>query len=122
LLFAFPLPHWIGISQKWGVAGLTASAGIAAWVEFFFLRRKLERRIGAVDFSPNFVSKLWISATLAAGVAFAAKHSIPYFVRSGSHPVLSGILILAPYGMLYLLLTGLFGVPQAKSLLRRIRR
>jgi hypothetical protein len=50
-----------------------------------------------------------------------AKHSIPYLVRAGSHPVLSGILILAPYGMMYLLLTGLFGIPQAKSLLRHMR-
>ncbi len=34
ILFALPLPHWLGIDQKWGVAGLTASAGIAGWIEF----------------------------------------------------------------------------------------
>jgi putative peptidoglycan lipid II flippase len=30
---AKPLPLWIGIDPRWGVAGLTASAGIAGWVE-----------------------------------------------------------------------------------------
>ena len=33
-LFAIPLPGLLGIEQNWGVAGLTASAGMAAWVEF----------------------------------------------------------------------------------------
>src|SRR5262249_9938956 len=35
------LPRWVGIEQRWGVAGLTASAGIAGWVEFTLLRRGL---------------------------------------------------------------------------------
>ena len=40
------LPGWIGIDRRWGVAGLTASAGVAGWVEFTLLRRALNRRIG----------------------------------------------------------------------------
>lgn len=40
------LPRWLGIEQRWGVAGLTASAGVAGWVEFAFLRRTLNARIG----------------------------------------------------------------------------
>src|SRR5438874_3224995 len=32
-LSAIPLPPLIGIDPKWGAAGLTASAGIAGWVE-----------------------------------------------------------------------------------------
>ena len=40
-LCAIPLPPVIGIAQRWGVAGLTASAGIAAWVEFALLRWRL---------------------------------------------------------------------------------
>src|SRR5205085_9093020 len=38
-LFAIPLPRLLGLDQQWGAAGLTASAGIAGWVEFFLLRR-----------------------------------------------------------------------------------
>src|SRR5207249_9428191 len=36
-LCAIPLPVWIGIEPRWGVAGLTASAGFAGWVEFSLL-------------------------------------------------------------------------------------
>ncbi len=32
-LFAIPLPRALGVDQSWGAAGLTASAGIAGWVE-----------------------------------------------------------------------------------------
>ena len=42
-LCAIPLPHMIGIAQKWGVAGLTVSAGVAGWVEFALLRWALNR-------------------------------------------------------------------------------
>src|SRR5438067_2659521 len=44
-LFAIPLPPMLGIDPKWGVAGLTVSAGIAGWIEFALLRRTLNRRI-----------------------------------------------------------------------------
>ena len=43
---AKPLPVWIGIDPRWGVAGLTASAGVAGWVEFTLLRRGIPRAIG----------------------------------------------------------------------------
>ena len=42
-LCALPLPRWLGLEPRWGVAGLTASAGVAGWVEFTLLRRTLER-------------------------------------------------------------------------------
>ena len=42
-LCAIPLPPWLGIEPRWGVAGLTASAGVAGWVEFALLRRTLNR-------------------------------------------------------------------------------
>ena len=42
-LFALPLPRALGVEPRWGAAGLTASAGIAGWVEFLLLRRALNR-------------------------------------------------------------------------------
>ena len=33
-----PLPRLLGVDPFWGAAGLTASAGFAAWVEFTLLR------------------------------------------------------------------------------------
>src|SRR5213075_1839742 len=45
-LCALPLPRALGISTVWGAVGLTASAGIAGWVEMLMLRRTLNSRIG----------------------------------------------------------------------------
>ena len=40
---AIPLPLRLGIPLRWGAAGLTASAGLAGWVEMFLLRLNPER-------------------------------------------------------------------------------
>src|SRR4029077_8992404 len=45
-LFAIPLPRLLGVAPAWGAAGLTASAGIAGWLEMYMLRRTLNHRIG----------------------------------------------------------------------------
>src|SRR5215216_5770221 len=44
---AIILPPVLGLDPKWGVAGLTASAGIAGWVEYLLLRHSLNSRIGS---------------------------------------------------------------------------
>src|SRR3989440_3700365 len=66
-LFAIPLPPLLGIDPKWGVAGLTVSAGIAGWIEFALLRRTLNRRIGRTGLPSVYVSKLWVAG--AGGAA-----------------------------------------------------
>src|SRR5213080_442584 len=75
-VFAIPLPALIGLDPKWGAAGLTASAGIAGWVEFALLRRKLNQRIGRTGLSLAYVTKLWIAAAGGAGVGWAIKLAI----------------------------------------------
>ncbi len=60
--FALPLPRLLGIDQRWGVAGLTLSAGLAGWVEFALLRRALQARIGAVVASVSRVARLWVGS------------------------------------------------------------
>ena len=65
-LCALPLPRLIGIEPRWGAVGLTASAGVAGWVEFTLLRRRLNRRIGQTDCLAVLVAKLWTSAAVAA--------------------------------------------------------
>src|SRR5205823_2029229 len=61
-LFAIPLPRAIGISEAWGAAGLTASAGIAGWVEMLMLRRTLNSRIGSTGLPFDYITKLWGAA------------------------------------------------------------
>ena len=104
-LFALPLPVWLGIDRAWGVAGLTLSAGIAGWVEFVLLRRGLEHRIGAVEFSKSYLAKLYAAALLAALVGNGIRYVLPLHSA-----VLRGIIILGPYGLAYFGLTALFGI------------
>jgi putative peptidoglycan lipid II flippase len=119
------LPGWIGIGSRWGAAGLTASAGVAGWVEFFLLRRTLARRIGPIELPRLLLPRLWTSAAIAAAVAFGLKILLPPMapislgVLTVGAPIILGVLTLGPYCAIYLGLTLAFGVPQAKGLVRR---
>lgn len=119
-LFAIPLPGWIGIDQKWGVAGLTASAGIAGWFEFTLLRRGLSARIGGVSIPGPFVVKLWSTALCGGIVGYTLKLAI-----GSSHPRPLALVILPIYGIIYFGGTALLGVEESNaflsSLMRRIR-
>jgi len=109
-LCALPLPRALGIDHNWGVAGLTASAGIAGWVEFVLLRRGLQARIGHVDFSAARILKLWAAALAAAALALLLERALHL-----ASPVLRGLAVLIPYGAAYLILTHLLGVSAALS-------
>jgi putative peptidoglycan lipid II flippase len=113
-LFALPLPALLNIDRKWGVAGLTLSAGMAGWVEFTLLRRSLHRRIGRVESSPTYVAKLWVAASLASGVGFLLNWKLP--IHSA---VLRGGIILSCYGAVYVGLAATFGIA---GLIGRLRR
>jgi putative peptidoglycan lipid II flippase len=115
-LFALPLPKMIG-HPAWGAAGLTASYGIAAWVEFLLLRRGMVRRIGEIDTARPYFAKLWISAVVGAAVAWGVKLLLPPL-----RPEIAAVLILVPYGVTYLALTILMGIEQAGSLAKRLFR
>jgi putative peptidoglycan lipid II flippase len=116
-LAALPLPPMIGINPRWGVAGLTASAGISGWVEFTLLRHALNRRIGRTGLPAWFVARLWMAAAIAAAVAWAVKLAV-----SGHHPVIVGVAVLAPYGLVYFAAAWALAVPHAASMFARVRR
>jgi putative peptidoglycan lipid II flippase len=117
LFCALRLPQMIGVDRSWGVAGLTASAGVAGWVEFLLLRWRLHQRIGAVRLAGAFLAKLWISAVLSAGVAWGIK-----LVAGHRDPRILGVVVLIPYGIAYFLITSLLKVPEAQIVLRRFWR
>ena len=98
-LFAIPLPRALGIPVVWGVAGLTASAGIAGWVEMWLLRRRLNARIGRTGLAANYLIKLWVAAGCGAAVAWAVKLAVPVM-----HPALMAVVVLTPYGAVFLLM------------------
>ena len=116
-LFAIPLPIWLGIPRMWGAAGLTASAGIAGWIEMLLLRRKLQARIGDAGPDAGYLVRLWAAALGGAAVAWAVKLALP-----AMHPALAAALILGPYGIVYFAATLALRIPEASSSFGRFRR
>lgn len=95
-LCAIPLPPAIGISPRWGVAGLTISAGVSSWVEFTLLRRTLNQRIGRTGLATGYVMKLWLAALVAAAIGWSIRRHV------GHHSaILIAILVLGAYGIAY---------------------
>ncbi|MBN2336908.1 MAG: murein biosynthesis integral membrane protein MurJ [Acidobacteria bacterium] len=114
---AFPVPAWLGLPARAGLVGLTAAAGLAAWVEFSLLRRALIRRIGRVRLALPHVVRLWGAALAAAAAAFALKlwlRELP--------PYISGSLVLAVFGSLYLAGAAALGMPDAVRIVRAVRK
>jgi len=116
-LCALVLPPIAHIEPRWGAAGLTASAGVAGWVEFFLLRRTLNRRIGRTGVPPALLAKLWSTAALGAAVAYALKLNLPPW-----HPLVVAALVLGTYGAIYLGVAVVAGLTDVRTLTRRLRR
>jgi len=114
---AIPLPPLIGLDSKWGAAGLTASAGVAGWIEFALLRNNLNRRIGRTGLSLGYVSKLWLAAVGGAAVGWGIKLAI-----GPRHPVIVAVLVLAPYGVTYLGIALALRLAEANAVVGRVSR
>ena len=117
LIASLWLPGWLGLDARWGVAGLTASAGAAAWLEFTLLRRSIARRIGAVEVGGRYLLTLWSCAFVAALPAFGIKLAV-----GTTHPVALGLVALSVYGSAYLALAATFGIGEVSAVRGRIAR
>ena len=116
-VFAIPLPKALGIPAVWGAAGLTASAGLASWVEMWLLRDTLNGRIGRTGLPLEFVAKVWGAALVGAAAAWAVKMRLP-----AMHPAFAAILVLGPYGAIFFAATRALQVPEASAALGRLVR
>jgi len=116
-LCALPLPRLLHIDPKLGAAGLTASAGVAGWVEFTLLRRTLNRRIGRTGLPAELVAKLWTSAAVAAAAGWAVKLAL-----GDRHPVVFGAIVIGTYGVCYFAAAYLFGIEECAGAVRRVLR
>jgi len=115
--FAIPLPRLLGVAPTWGAAGLTASAGIAGWVEMLLLRMSLNARIGRTGLAAGFTARLWLGSALGAAAAWGAKLAIPF-----TQPIAVGIVVLGVYGIVFFAMTFLLGIPEALAMFRRLLR
>jgi putative peptidoglycan lipid II flippase len=116
-LAALPLPRLLGIEPRWGVAGLTISAGIASWVEFTLLQRAIRRRTGHVGLPISFLVQVWIAALLAAA---AARGSL--LVLGARGHILLAVLVLGLYGVVFFAVSLALKLPEARSMLGMLGR
>ena len=114
------VPRALGIDLKWGIAGLTVSAGVAGWVEFALLRRYLALRIGRVSLPPEFLAKLWTIALVAGGLGFALKRAL-----GTGHPRPLAVIVLGLYSLVYIAGTYFWRIEESRNavvtLSRRLR-
>ena len=114
-LCALWLPRFLGIDARWGAAGLTASAGIAGWVEFILLRATLRRRIGRTGIAPSHLARLWLVAAMAAVAALGVQHALGL-----SQPLVRAAVAAGVFGAVYLLGTAALRVGESQALFRRL--
>jgi putative peptidoglycan lipid II flippase len=116
-LFAIPLPPALGLAPMWGAAGLTASAGIAGWVELLLLRNRLNQRIGDTGLPVAFVGQLWVSAAGGAALGWMLKLAL-----GPRQPVFVAVIVLGTYGLVYIGATVALRVPEVAPLIERLKR
>lgn len=111
------VPGWLGLDAQWGVAGLTASAGVSGWVEFVLLRRSLNARIGVTGVARGLMVRLYAAALTGAALAWCVK-----LVLAGQGPWVVGPLALGVYGVTYFAVTAASGVPESGAIASAVRR
>jgi len=112
-----PVRAHFGYGADWAAFGLTASAGVAAWIEFEVLRRGLARRIGALTMPTQLGFGALAAAALAGGVAWSVLHFLPPL-----RPIFAAAVALPIYGALYIGLMARAGVPESRAFTDRLRR
>jgi putative peptidoglycan lipid II flippase len=135
-LFAFPL-RWVivdivallhmrlpalpGGSATMGTVGLTASAGIAGWLEFLLLRSALQKRIGKVTIPPSVQLRLWMSAIAAGGSALAFDIFVAraVAVHLPLRFVAEAAMLCGVFGVVYFAVAIALGVPEARATMGR---
>ncbi|HEU5174111.1 MAG TPA: murein biosynthesis integral membrane protein MurJ [Gemmatimonadaceae bacterium] len=109
-------PRLLGVDPRWGAAGLTLASSVAGWFELTLLRRGIDRRLAGWTGIPGGISlRLWGSAALAA----AAANGVQLLVAD-LHRWAVAVIVLGTFGAVYLALTVMAGVPEARGLVRRV--
>jgi putative peptidoglycan lipid II flippase len=117
LACALALPPLLGIPLRWGVVGLTASSGVAGWVELLLLRHTMNIRIGVTSLPVPLMVKLWSAAGVSAAAAFMVKLAIDQ-----QNPIVGALAILGTYGCLYFAITYVARVEECTNTIRRLAR
>jgi putative peptidoglycan lipid II flippase len=119
-----PVPqlHEADATIALGAVGLSGASGLVSWIEYALLRRKLQRRIGAIQSSAAHMARLLGSAAAASAAGIVvARVAIPRFAPS-LHAIPAAVLAAGAFGLVYLGLAMALGVPEVRAITRRLRR
>ncbi|HVO21036.1 MAG TPA: murein biosynthesis integral membrane protein MurJ [Anaeromyxobacter sp.] len=135
---AVRMPGVLGVPQELGLVGITATTGMAAWVEFALLRRAMNRRIGRTGLPGRTLLRLWASAAAAGATGLAVKGLLVRWLGpapglSGQwgggflppprlHPAATGVLVLSAFAGVYLALALWTSPGGPRAALARLRR
>ncbi len=115
--FALPIRRVFGYAPEWGAFGLSASAGLAAWIEFLLLRRWLNARIGKVAIP----ARLGLGALAVSLVAGACGFGAGQLAGRWFVTPIAAIAAIAAFGGVYLGIMIAAKVPEAGPFARRLR-
>ena len=93
-----------------GALGLTIGSGIAAWVEYWLLRDRLQRRVGVIHHAGGVLDQ-----TLAGALAAVAVTVVGRLLIGDLPPLLEAMMVLPLAGVAYLLVTKQMGFPLARA-------
>lgn len=134
---AVRMPGTLGIPREIGLVGITATTGLAAWLEYFLLHRALDRRLGRTGLPARTAFRLWSSAAVAGAAGLGVKLALAawrgpmggveqqwgggFLPPPDLHPALAAIPILGVYGAVYLALALGTAPGGARAALARVR-
>jgi len=96
-----------------GAVGLAAGSAVAAWIEWWFLRRQLIRRL-KVNFVPlGFIGQMLLLVVIALLPALAVWHAMQHL-----SPIITGICVITVFAGSYLLISYFRGIPEIKAWLK----
>jgi len=135
---AVRMPGALGVPKELGLVGITATTGLAAWVEYALLRRSMNRRIGRTGLPGPTLLRLWASAAVAGVAGLAVKAALVRWLGPAPglagqwgggflppphlHPAATGALVLAPFAAVYLALALCTSPGGPRQSLARLRR
>lgn len=114
---ALVLPGLLGVSPRWGAAGLATASGLVAWLEFALLKRSIDRLIGRTQAAGGVVVQLWGAAAAAAGSGWLVARALPPI---GPLPTSSIVLLI--FALVYAIVVLRLRVPEAQEIATVVRR
>jgi putative peptidoglycan lipid II flippase len=116
------LPRAFNLDSRLGAVGLTASAGVAGWIEYALLRRGISTRVGEAAPPRGLLVRLWSAAIAAGAIGLGVKFAMGGLGATRIAALVRAIAVFGVFGVSYLLACLLLEVPEAAGSLQRVRR